>query len=96
MKIYDHDAGLMTKMPAMPIYGNNTIKSSFPEPVGQFRRNIVCSIGDSSPSKFVHMMTWVKFRVILNLFYGKVKLCNLGFHMGHCDHDEFNGKFCNL
>ena len=40
----------MTKMAATPIYGKNPQKSSSPEPAGEFLRNLVCSIGDSSPS----------------------------------------------
>ena len=40
----------MTKMADTPIYGKNHQKSSSPEPAGRFPRNLVCSIGDSSPS----------------------------------------------
>ena len=40
----------MTKMAATPIYGKNPSKSSSPEPVGRFPRNLVCSIVDSCPS----------------------------------------------
>ena len=32
-------------------------KSSSPEPVGQFPRNLVCSTGNLSPSYFAKMMT---------------------------------------
>ena len=42
--------GHMTKMAATPLYGKNHSKYSSPEPVGRFSRNLVCSIGDSSPS----------------------------------------------
>ena len=42
--------GHMTKMAATPIYGKTLQKSSSPEPVGRFSRNLVCSIGDSSSS----------------------------------------------
>ena len=49
-KVYINGPGHMTKMAATPIYGKNLKKSSSPEPVGQFPRNLVCSIGDSSPS----------------------------------------------
>ena len=45
MKIYKYDAGHMTKMAAMPIYGK-TLQKSSPEPAGQFRRNLICSIGN--------------------------------------------------
>ena len=41
--------GHMTKMAATPIYVK-TLQKSSPEPAGRFSRNLVCSIGDSSPS----------------------------------------------
>ena len=47
-KVCINGPGHMTKMAANPIYGKNLQKSS-PEPVGGFPRNLVCSIGDSSP-----------------------------------------------
>ena len=51
MKIYWHDGGDITKMAAMPIYIVKTFqKSSSPEPVDWFPRNLVCRIGDSCPS----------------------------------------------
>ena len=49
-KVCINGLGHMTKMAAMPIYGKNLKKSSSPEPVGRFPRNLVCSIGDSCPS----------------------------------------------
>ena len=49
-KVCINGPGHMTKMAAMPIYGKNLEKSSSPEPVGRFPRNLVCSIGDSCPS----------------------------------------------
>ena len=49
-KVCINGPGHMTKMAAMPIYGKNLKKSSSPEPAGRFPRNLVCSIGDSSPS----------------------------------------------
>ena len=48
-KVCINGPGHMTKMVAMPIYGKNLKKSSSPEPVGRFPRNLVCSIGDSCP-----------------------------------------------
>ena len=51
MKVCSQDLGHMTKMAATPIYGKNPSKTS-PEPVGRFARNLVCSIRNSSPSKF--------------------------------------------
>ena len=38
------------KMATAPIYGKTLQKSSSPEPEGWFPGNLVCSIGDSSPS----------------------------------------------
>ena len=59
-----------------------TLQKSFsPEPAGRFSRNLVCSIGDSSPS-----MT----RSDLDLFYGKVKFGNLGFSIGKVKTVDFS------
>ena len=55
-KVCMNGPGHMTKMAATPIYGKNLQKSS-PELVGRFPQNLVCSIGDSSPSYFKQMMT---------------------------------------
>ena len=42
MKICLYGDGHMTKMADIPIYGKkHFLKSSFPEPVGRFRRNLV-------------------------------------------------------
>ena len=49
-KFCSRHLGHVTKMAATPIYGKNPSKSSSPEPAGRFSRNLVCSIGDSSPS----------------------------------------------
>ena len=46
----------MTKMAAMPIYGKNHQKSSSPEPEGRLPWDLVCSIEDVGPTKFVQMM----------------------------------------
>ena len=48
--------GHMTKMAATPIYGKNPSKIFFSRTGGPISRNLVCSIGDSSPSLFVQMM----------------------------------------
>ena len=51
MKIYMKGFGHMTKM-AVCVYMVKNIQKSFPEPLGQFLRNLVCSIWYSSPSDF--------------------------------------------
>ena len=90
-KVCSRHLGHMTKTAAMPIYGKNPSKSSSPEPAGRFSRNLVCNIGDSSPSKFVQMMTWSD----LDLFYGKVKFGNLGFSVGKRENSAFFRKDCS-
>ena len=50
MKISLKDATHTTKMAVMPIYDINLQKSSPPEPVDRFPRNLVCSILDSGLS----------------------------------------------
>ena len=49
-KVCSRHLGHMTKMAATPIYGKNPSKIYSPEPAGRFPQNLVCSIGDSSPS----------------------------------------------
>ena len=56
-EIFPNGHGHMTKMAAMPICGKNLKKSSSPEPKGWWPWNVVCSIGCSSTTKFVQMMT---------------------------------------
>ena len=51
--VYINDPGHMTKMAAMPICVKNHKKSSSLEPVDRFQRNLLGSIGDSGPSKFI-------------------------------------------
>ena len=69
--------GHMTKMAAIPIYGKNLKKSSSPEQKSRWPWNLVCSIGCSSTTKFVQMMTlgwpWPILRQgqIWSLLYGK-------------------------
>ena len=46
---FSQHLGNKTTMVATPIYGKNSSKSSHPELEGRFSRNLVCSIGDSSP-----------------------------------------------
>ena len=47
----------MTNMAAMPIYGKNLKKSSSPEPIDRWPRNLVCSIVYGSSTKVVQIMT---------------------------------------
>ena len=63
----------LSSMPMIPIYGKNLKKSSSPEPHGRWPGNLVCSIGCSSTTMFVQIIT---------IFYGKVKFGPLCFCMG--------------
>ena len=54
MKIYFYDAGHMTKIAIMPIYGNNTINPSFPEPLGNLDETLyVASETQAHQSLFI-------------------------------------------
>ena len=55
----------MTKMADMLFTDKNLKKSSSLEPKGWWPQNLVCSIGRSSTTKFVQMMTWVDLDGIL-------------------------------
>ena len=56
-KVWSNSVEHMTKMAAMPICGKNLKKSSFLEPKGRWPWKLVCSIGYSSTTKSVQMMT---------------------------------------
>ena len=68
----------MTKIAATLIYGKTLQNSSSPEPVDQFPRKLACSIGDSSPSWFIQMMTLGD----LDLIHAKAKFDKIGFSIG--------------
>ena len=55
-KIYANCSGHMTKMATRPIYSENFLISSSLEPKGQWPWELVCSIGDVSPTKFAQMI----------------------------------------
>ena len=57
MKICTNELGHMTNMATMPIYGKNLKKSSSPEPIDQWPRNLVCSIVYGSTTKVVQIIT---------------------------------------
>ena len=57
MKVCSNGLCHITNMAAMPIYGKNFKKSSSLEPKCQWPWKLVCSIGYSSTSKFVQLMT---------------------------------------
>ena len=76
MKIYWHDAGHMTKMAAMPIYGKNPSKIFFSGTGGPISKK-PWSVALVTPAHH-GLFKWWSW-VDLDLFYGKVKFGNLGF-----------------
>ena len=56
-KVCSNGPGHMANMATMLIYGKNLKKSSSLEPKGGWPWKLVCSIGYSSTTKFVQMMT---------------------------------------
>ena len=91
MKIYKYDAGHLTKMAAMPIYGKILQKSSFPQPAGRFPRNFVCSIEDSC----MPIIVCSNDDPGLTLTYFSAR-SNFGFYIGKSEISGFFKSFCNL
>ena len=52
-KVCSNSSGHMTKM---TVYGKKHLKYSSPEPFGRWHWNVVCSIGDVGPTKFIQTM----------------------------------------
>ena len=70
MKIYRHDAGHMTKMAAMPLYGKNPSKIFFSGTDGpDFHETWYVTSGTPAHHSLYKWWPWVH----LDLIYGKVK-----------------------
>ena len=90
MKIHQHNAGLMTKMAAMPIYGKNTLKIFFPGTTGPILMKLCMKY--QRPKPFV---ICANYDPVLTLTYFTAR-SNLQFrlYMGKCDIDGFFGIYC--
>ena len=55
-KVCLNGPGQMTKMAATPIMVKTIKKTSSPEPEGRWPWDLICSIGDVRPTKFVQIM----------------------------------------
>ena len=89
MKFHQHNASHLTKMAAMPIYGKNTVKSSFQEQLGTTRLILMkLCMKHQRPKPFIFCSNY-DHKLTLT-YYDKVKFCNLGFYIGICD-DGFFG-----
>ena len=93
MKVSLNSPGYMTNMAAISIYGNNLTKSSSLEPKGRWPWRLVCSIGYSSTTKFVQMLTlgwpWPILRSYqiwsIMLLYGKNNTMDFSETIVVCD-----------
>ena len=78
MKIYTNEWGHITNMAAMPIYGKNLKKSSFPESIDRWPWNLVCCIVYVSTTKVIQIMTPGRPWLII----AKVMFGHIGLYMG--------------
>ena len=67
LKVCSWDLGQMIKIFVIPIYGQNPLKKYSQDLKGQRPWNLVCSIGDSGPTRFVQMVTFGWSWPILNM-----------------------------
>ena len=82
MKIHQHNAGHMTKMAAMPIYGKNTL-NIFPGTIGPILMKLCMKYQRSKP--FIIYANYDP-RLTLACFTARSKL-QLMLYMGKCDID---------
>ena len=85
-KFCSRHVGHMTKMAAMPIYGKNPSKIFFPRnrwPI--FHQTWYVASGTPAHHSLFKWWPWVD----LDLFYGMVKFCNLGFSIGKSENSGF-------
>ena len=86
-KICSRGLGHMTKMAAMPIYGQ---KSSSPEPKGQWPCGLVCSIGDLGP---IIVCSNDDPWLTLTYFTARSNLVPYAFIWGKTVRNSFNGRW---
>ena len=91
MKVYRHDAGHMTKMAAMPIYGKNSSKIFFsgnggpiPMKLGMWHQGL----------KPIIVYTNDDPGLTLTLIYGTVKFGYLGYSIGKSENSGFFRNYC--
>ena len=90
MEIHQHNAGHMTKMATMPIYGNNTLKIPFPGATGPILMKLCMTYQRPKPfiicANYDTGLTLTYFTVTSNL--------QIRLYMGKCDIDGFFGIHC--
>ena len=92
MKICQHNAGHMTKMAAMPIYGKNTLKIFFLGTTGPIWMKLCMKY--QRPKPFI---TYANYDPGLTLtYFMATSILQLRLYMGKCDIDGFFGIYCIL
>ena len=86
LKIDQHNAGHVTKMAAMPIYGKSILFFFFPGTTGLILMKL--SMKHQIPKPFIYCSNYDP-RLTLTYFMARKIFCNLGFFMAKCDNDEF-------
>ena len=72
----------MNKMAAMPIYDKNPFKVFLPlNQWNNFNETWYVASGTTANQNLLKLLPWVD----LDLFFGKVKFCNLGFYIEKCE-----------
>ena len=92
MKIWWHDAGHMTKMAAMPIYGKTLKNFLLQNQQADFHE--IWYVASRTPAHHSLFKWWLSSD--LDLFYGKVKFGYLGFSMGKSEDSWFIRNYCSL
>ena len=92
MKMYQHNAGHMTKIAAMPIYGTNTLKILFPGTTGPILIKLCMKY--QIPKPFIICANYDP-GLTLTYFMARPNL-QLRLNMGKCDIDGFFGIYCIL
>ena len=83
----------MTKPAAMSVYGKKILlQFSSLEPVEQFNETWYVESGTTAYHYLLKLLPWFD----IDLFFGKVKFCNLGFYREKCDNDGFFENNCSL
>ena len=84
----------MTKMAAMPINAKKTFKDFLPwNQWNNFNETwyMYVASGTTAHHNLLKLLPWVD----IDLFFGKVKFCNL-IYIEKCDSDGFFGNYCSL
>ena len=92
MKIYQHDAGHMTKMATMPCpYMVKTLKNLLRNRRADFHETWYVALGTPAHHSLFKLRPWSD----LDLFYGKVKFGNIGFSIGKSENSGFFRNYCS-